>query len=161
MVHEQLRGLLLLGHNALMVVLLLVAVSFQMPCTSVAGADQPSFRTTGSSQPFSRRMRVRCLWWSQNFADRRGMSMACGKSLEISVLQPISVPSVSGTVTSEGVPLGGGTIEFHGDAHSKEGIRGDIRDGGYSIPNLSPGQYRVKIRSVPDPSKADRAKEAP
>jgi len=87
--------------------------------------------------------------------------MAWGKSLEMSVVQPIPLPSVSGTVTLEGVPLGGGTIEFHGDAQPKEGVKVDIRDGRYSIPNLPPGQYRIEIRSVPDPAKADRAQDVP
>lgn len=161
MVHEQIRRLLPLGHNTRMGVLLLMAVSLQMPCTSVAAADRLTIRTASSRQPTSRRMRVRSLWQCQKCADRRRTSMAWGKSLEMTTAQPSSLPSVSGTITSEGVPLGGGMIEFHEDAQPTEGVKVDIRDGRYSIPNLPPGQYRIKIRSVPDPVKAEQAQDAP
>jgi hypothetical protein len=52
-------------------------------------------------------------------------------------------------------------IEFHEDVRPTEGVKVDIRDGRYSIPNLPPGQYRIKIRAVPDPVKAEQAQDAP
>jgi hypothetical protein len=88
--------------------------------------------------------------------------MAWGKSRDTSVVQPTPLPFASGTLTLDGVPLQGGTIEFHSDTQSKIEIRwGEIRDGRWSIPNLPPGQYRIEIPSVPDPAKSDPAEDLP
>ncbi len=85
--------------------------------------------------------------------------MAWGKSQETSVAQATPLPFASGTVTLDGVPVEGGTIEFHSD--TGEIKRGDIRDGRWSIPNLPPGQYRIEIPSVPDPATGDPAPDVP
>jgi hypothetical protein len=162
MVHEQVHRLVPRRRNAFMGVLFLVAALFPMPCSSIAAAQRASFRTACTLQPIPRRMRIRCLWRSPNRADCRGAAMAWGKSRDTSVVQPTPLPFASGTLTLDGVPLQGGTIEFHSDTQSKIEIRwGEIRDGRWSIPNLPPGQYRIEIPSVPDPAKSDPAEDLP
>jgi len=51
--------------------------------------------------------------------------------------------SVSGSVKFKGELLPSGTITFLGQAGEKKVVAADIKDGKYSIPNLTPGPYIV------------------
>jgi len=95
--------------------------------------------------------------------DRRSGCAAYEPKKKTPIAQSEQLPAVTGTVTMGGKPLDRGTIEFRGGPEAKNKISVGVRDGRFSIPEgeLSPGRYRIEIRSEPDPESIDPVQGVP
>jgi hypothetical protein len=60
-----------------------------------------------------------------------------------------ALPSVSGTVTWNGAPLEGGFISFLPESGVQATCKGDIKEGRYEVPGITPGNWRVVITPLP------------
>ncbi len=150
-------------HHALLGAFVFVSLSVPMSAPAATAANRLLLRQPGSVCHLLRRIRIRRFRKRAHHMDRRSQPMAIGPAKKTSVAQSDQQPAVTGTVTMSGEPIEQGVIEFHGGPEAKDKITVDIHDGRFSIPegHLSPGQYRVEIRSVPDPADVDQAQDIP
>jgi hypothetical protein len=139
-----------------------------IPSDDSAGAcELPCLRKLACRHPIwerTRWKRLRLLRCHVGVASSRcaGRLHALGltnQSQEGSVGEAVSSTPVTGTVTVDGVPLTGGTVEFRSRPEAQRKIQAKIHEGQFSIPAeaLPPGEYRIEIeiRSSDNPPEAD------